>query len=127
MIGLSFKKKFYGRNNNYPISFKLLCVANPLLCRRNVSEIEIKQAMDVLMKFGLKRHLFLLLHYNIEYPTPMKDVNLKDVVQKTFGVQVGYSDHTLGIEVPIAVVAMPQLCRNTYIGQNCWDQIMWLH
>jgi N-acetylneuraminate synthase/N,N'-diacetyllegionaminate synthase len=78
-------------------------------------EIEIKEAMDVLMKFGLKRFYFNITLY-IEYPTPMKDVNLK-VVQKTFGVQVGYSDHTLGIEVPFAAVAMPQLLRNTYIGE----------
>jgi N,N'-diacetyllegionaminate synthase len=72
------------------------------------SELEIKQALDVLVKFGLNKETISILHCNTEYPTPMKDVNLKAMlaIQKTFGVEVGYSDHTLGIEVPIAAVAL---------------------
>ena len=72
------------------------------------TEQEIKQALDVLVKFGLKKELITILHCNTEYPTPMNDVNLKAMltIQKTFGVQIGYSDHTLGIEVPIAAVAL---------------------
>ncbi|MBT7901251.1 MAG: N-acetylneuraminate synthase, partial [Candidatus Marinimicrobia bacterium] len=49
-----------------------------------------------------------ILHCNTEYPTPMKDVNLKAMltIKDEMGVNIGYSDHTLGIEVPIAAVAM---------------------
>ena len=56
----------------------------------------------------MKREDIILLHCNTEYPTPYEDVNLKAMLtlRDTFGVRVGYSDHTKGIEVPIAAVAM---------------------
>jgi N,N'-diacetyllegionaminate synthase len=49
-----------------------------------------------------------VLHCNTEYPTPMQDVNLiaMNTIQEKLGVKIGYSDHTLGIEVPIAAVAL---------------------
>ena len=49
-----------------------------------------------------------MLHCNTEYPTPIRDVNLRAmcVIRDAFGVSVGYSDHTLGIEVPIAATAL---------------------
>ena len=49
-----------------------------------------------------------VLHCNTEYPTPMKDVNLKAMlaIKNNLDVEIGYSDHTLGIEVPIAAVAL---------------------
>jgi len=52
--------------------------------------------------------MITVLHCNTEYPTPMKDVNLMDMlhIKSQLGVEVGYSDHTLGIEVPIAAVAL---------------------
>jgi N-acetylneuraminate synthase/N,N'-diacetyllegionaminate synthase len=69
---------------------------------------EIRQAMDVLQQAGLDKKLVTVLHCNTEYPTPMMDVNLKAMhyIQRELDVEVGYSDHTLGIEVPIAAVAM---------------------
>jgi N-acetylneuraminate synthase/N,N'-diacetyllegionaminate synthase len=72
------------------------------------SEFDIKQALDVLIKFGLEKNKISILHCNTEYPTPMQDVNLKAMlnIKKIFDVEIGYSDHTLGIEVPIAAVAM---------------------
>ena len=74
-----------------------------------MSEIEeIEQAIKVLSSKGLSKDKITLLHCNTEYPTPMQDVNLKAMLQlrDRFGVTVGYSDHTKGIEVPIAAVAM---------------------
>lgn len=72
----------------------------------NISEIQ--DALDILISNGLTRDLITVLHCNTEYPTPMKDVNLNAMltIKRELDVNVGYSDHTLGIEVPIAAVAM---------------------
>jgi N-acetylneuraminate synthase/N,N'-diacetyllegionaminate synthase len=69
---------------------------------------EVSDAMDVFIQGGIVRDRITILHCNTEYPTPMKDVNLKAMnkIQEVLGVNVGYSDHTLGIEVPIAAVAL---------------------
>lgn len=69
---------------------------------------EVKAALDVIVKEGIEKERITVLHCNTEYPTPMEDVNLLAMNQmdKEFGVKVGYSDHTLGIEVPIAAVAL---------------------
>ncbi len=60
------------------------------------------------MEAGAKKDEITILHCNTEYPTPMEDVNLKAMltIRDELGVKVGYSDHTLGIEVPIAAVAL---------------------
>ena len=69
---------------------------------------EVKSALDVLYLEGIKKSQVTVLHCNTEYPTPMEDVNLLAMKQMTkdLKVKVGYSDHTLGIEVPIAAVAL---------------------
>ena len=69
---------------------------------------EIESALDILSSAGTKRKNITVLHANTEYPTPIEDVNLKAMVTigNAFGVKFGYSDHTLGIEVPIAAVAL---------------------
>jgi sialic acid synthase SpsE len=69
---------------------------------------EIEAAIAVLTEAGTTRHQITVLHANTEYPTPMQDVNLKamQTIGHAFGLSYGYSDHTLGIEVPIAAVAM---------------------
>jgi N,N'-diacetyllegionaminate synthase len=69
---------------------------------------EIEDALDTLIKAGTDRKNISVLHCTTDYPTAMKDVNLKAMlsIQKQLNVPVGYSDHTLGIEVAIAAVAM---------------------
>jgi N,N'-diacetyllegionaminate synthase len=69
---------------------------------------DVKDALDVIEQAGIKRDQIIVLHCNTEYPTPMSDVNLLAMRQMELelGVKVGYSDHTLGIEVPIAAVAL---------------------
>ena len=64
-------------------------------------------AMKILTK-GISKEKITILHCNTEYPTPMRDVNLRAMVKisREFNCKVGYSDHTLGIEIPIAAVAM---------------------
>lgn len=69
---------------------------------------EVSDALDVFKQEGVHKDRITILHCNTEYPTPMKDVNLTAMnkIQEELGVKVGYSDHTLGIEVPIAAVAL---------------------
>ena len=108
-LGLSFFKIPSGEITNYPYLKAVAMCGKPVVMSTGMcSEIEIKKSLDVLMKFGLKKEFISILHCNTEYPTPMKDVNLKAMqsIHTTFGVNVGYSDHTLGIEVPIAAVAL---------------------
>lgn len=69
---------------------------------------EIKDALNVFLTEGLTKENIAILHCNTEYPTPFEDVNLKAMlgIKKKFGTVIGYSDHTLGIEVPIAAVSL---------------------
>ena len=69
---------------------------------------EIKSAIQVIEAAGLLRERITVLHCNTEYPTPMEDVNLlaMNQIARELNVKVGYSDHTIGIEVPIAAVAL---------------------
>lgn len=69
---------------------------------------EIKDAVEVVESEGITRDRITILHCNTEYPTPMQDVNLLAMhhIARELQVKVGYSDHTLGIEVPIAAVAL---------------------
>ncbi|MCU0416112.1 MAG: N-acetylneuraminate synthase [Cytophagaceae bacterium] len=69
---------------------------------------EVKEALDVLLINGVKKENITVLHCNTEYPTPMKDVHLHAMLtlKNSLGVEIGYSDHTLGIEIPIAATAL---------------------
>lgn len=73
---------------------------------------EIEDALDVLINAGTLKENITVLHANTMYPTPMEDVNLKamQTIGTAFDVAFGYSDHTLGIEVDIAAVAMGASC-----------------
>ena len=76
----------------------------------NIGEIE--DALDVLISVGAKKENITVLHANTMYPTPMEDVNLRAMITigNTFDIAFGYSDHTLGIEVDIAAVALGACC-----------------
>tara|TARA_B110000211_G_scaffold196182_1_gene225122 strand:+ start:3497 stop:4534 length:1038 start_codon:yes stop_codon:yes gene_type:complete len=69
---------------------------------------DIETALEILVRAGTSREKITILHCNTEYPTPMTDVNLKAMltIKNAFNVSIGYSDHTLGIEVSLAAVAM---------------------
>jgi N,N'-diacetyllegionaminate synthase len=69
---------------------------------------EVRAAINVLNYNGVQKKSITILHCNTEYPTPMWDVNLKAMLalKEEFEVNIGYSDHTIGIEVPIAAVAL---------------------
>lgn len=98
-----------GEITNYPYLRKIAQYGETVILSTGMSEMnDIAAAIEVLMKFGLCKDQIIILHCNTEYPTPFQDVNLKamDALREEFGVEVGYSDHTKGIEVPIAAVAL---------------------
>ena len=108
-LGLSFFKIPSGEMTNYPYIKMIASFGKPVIMSTGMcTEVEIENAIDVLLKNGLNKELISILHCNTEYPTPMKDVNLLAMltIKNKFNVKVGYSDHTLGIEIPIAAVAL---------------------
>ena len=108
-LNLGFWKIPSGEVTNYPYLVKIAQTGFPVIMSTGMCEMEeIQSAFDVLTAHGLQKEQITLLHCNTEYPTPMYDVNLSAMneMRSQFGVSVGYSDHTQGIEVPIAAVAM---------------------
>lgn len=98
-----------GEITNYPYIKKIAQYHEPVILSTGMCEMDdISAAMDVLCKNGVERNLITILHCNTEYPTPYKDVNLLAMqqIKKEYHVSVGYSDHTKGIEVSIAAVAL---------------------
>ena len=98
-----------GEVTNYPFLKRIAAFNEPTILSTGMCDMEdVRAAVDALYKNGLSKENLILLHCNTEYPTPFEDVNLKamDALRKEFGVEVGYSDHTKGIEVPIAAVAL---------------------
>ena len=82
---------------------------------------EVKNALNILVNSGTKKENITVLHANTEYPTPMEDVNLRAMVNigKELDIKFGYSDHTLGIEVDIAAVAMGANCIEKHFTLDC--------
>lgn len=98
-----------GEVTNYPFLKRIAAYNEPTILSTGMCDMEdVKAAVEALYKNGLSKENLILLHCNTEYPTPFEDVNLKamEALRKEFGVEVGYSDHTKGIEVPIAAVAL---------------------
>ena len=98
-----------GEITNYPYLKKIADYQEPVIISTGMSTMEeIQAAIKVLTDNGLRKEQISVLHFNTEYPTPMVDVNLSAMNEmcRQFGVVIGYSDHTQGIEVPIAAVAM---------------------
>lgn len=98
-----------GEVTNYPFLKKIASFNEKTILSTGMCEmVDVRAAVESLYKNGLSKENLTLLHCNTEYPTPFEDVNLKamDALRKEFGVKVGYSDHTKGIEVPIAAVAL---------------------
>lgn len=106
-IDMPFWKIPSGEITNYPYLVALAKTGRPIVMSTGMSDlIEIEDAIRVLRDNGADD--IRLLHCNTEYPTPFEDVNLNamQTMHNTFGLEVGYSDHTRGIEIPIAAVAL---------------------
>jgi len=108
-LGLEIFKIPSGDITNLPFLRKVGRLGKDVILSTGMSNLdEIKVALDILMENGTKRERISILHCNTEYPTPYEDVNLNAMVTigNTFGMKVGYSDHTEGIDIPVAAVAM---------------------
>ncbi|MEA5058565.1 N,N'-diacetyllegionaminic acid synthase [bioreactor metagenome] len=106
-LDMPFWKVPSGEVTNLPYLLAIAKTKKPVVMSTGMCEIEeIQAAMDVLKQNGTPT--ITLLHCNTEYPTPFKDVNLNamQTMRQHFGVAVGYSDHTAGIEVPVAAAAL---------------------
>jgi len=98
-----------GEITNYPYLKKIAQYNEPTIISTGMCELsDIEAALLALTKNGLDKEKITILHCNTEYPTPYQDVNLRAMLEigEKFGVTFGYSDHTRGIEVPIAAVAL---------------------
>lgn len=108
-IGITLSKIPSGEITNLPYLQKVASLYSDFILSTGMANIqEVKDAYKVLIDAGVQASNITVLHCNTEYPTPMEDVNLKAMlhINKELGTAIGYSDHTLGIEVPIAAVAL---------------------
>ena len=108
-----------GEITNLPYLQKIASLGKPIILSTGMSTLqEVEQALTILREG--KNPDITVLHCNTEYPTPMEDVNLRamNTMAENFNVNVGYSDHTLGIEVPIAAVALGAVCIEKHFTLN---------
>jgi N-acetylneuraminate synthase len=108
-LGLDIFKIPSGEITNLPYLQRIGRMKTNVILSTGMSTLdEIGSALEVLLAEGTLKENITVLHCNTDYPTKMTDVNLRAMltIGETFGVKIGYSDHTLGIEVPVAAVAM---------------------
>lgn len=108
-LGLKIFKIPSGEITNLPYLRQIGKLNKQIILSTGMADMgEIEDALDVLINAGTKKENITILHANTMYPTPMEDVNLRAMITigKAFDIAYGYSDHTLGIEVDIAAVAM---------------------
>ena len=107
-LDLSIWKIPSGEITNLPYLRKIAAMKRPILLSTGMCRMEeVGEALNVLTGEGVPLSEITVWHCNTPYPTPMEDVNLRamDTLAREFGVNIGYSDHTLGIEVSVAAVA----------------------
>ena len=98
-----------GEITNFPYLEHIGKICKPIILSTGMSTLnEIETALEILQKAGTSKKLITVLHCTTSYPVPISDVNLlaMKTIKDEFEVEVGYSDHTLGIEIPIAAVAL---------------------
>lgn len=108
-LGLKIFKIPSGEITNLPYLRHIGLLNKEVILSTGMANLgEIEDALNVLITSGTKRDKITVLHANTMYPTPMEDVNLKamQTIGEAFHIAFGYSDHTLGIEIDIAAVAM---------------------
>jgi len=108
-LGLKIFKIPSGEITNYPYLTKIGKLKKHILLSTGMADLsEIAWAINLLVEQGTSKDKITVLHCHTEYPTKMEDANLlaMQVIKSNFDVEVGYSDHTLGIEAPIAAAAL---------------------
>ena len=121
-LGLEVFKIPSGEITNLPYLRKIGKLNKQIILSTGMSNLdEVKNALDILVNSGTNKKNIIVLHANTEYPTPIKDVNLKAMVTigNELNVDFGYSDHTLGIEVDIAAVALGATCIEKHFTLDC--------
>lgn len=108
-IGIKIFKIPSGEITNYPYLKYLGSLNKQIIMSTGMANLgEIEDALDILTSSGTKKENITLMHCITEYPSPYEEVNLNAMItlKEAFKMNVGYSDHTLGIEIPIAAVAL---------------------
>jgi N,N'-diacetyllegionaminate synthase len=108
-LNIPFFKIPSGEITNLPYLRHIGRMGKPVIMSSGMATlVEIRDALNVIQEAGAEKDQITILHCNTEYPTPMEDVNLNAMhtIRDELGVAVGYSDHTLGIEIPTAAVAL---------------------
>jgi N,N'-diacetyllegionaminate synthase len=108
-LGVKCFKIPSGEITNYPYLKAMGRLNKPIIMSTGMADMdEILAALDVLISHGTEKNNISVLHCNTEYPTPFEDVNLRAIrtMREALALPIGYSDHTKGIEVPIAAVAL---------------------
>lgn len=108
-LGMKLWKIPSGEITNYPYLKTIAQTGLPVIMSTGMADIkDIEEALKLLIKYGTPEDQITLLHCTTEYPAPKDEVNLRAMhtLKEYFGVEIGYSDHTQGIEIPIAAVAM---------------------
>ena len=121
-LGLQIFKIPSGEITNFTYLRHIGMLNKKIILSTGMSNIdEVKKALEVLINSGSNKKNITVLHANTEYPTPMEDVNLRAMAKmgKDLNVNFGYSDHTLGIEVDIAAVALGAQCIEKHLTLNC--------
>jgi N,N'-diacetyllegionaminate synthase len=120
-LGLQIFKIPSGEITNLPYLRHIGSLRKKVILSTGMSNLkEVGDALNILINAGTSKDNITVLHANTMYPTPMEDVNLNAMltIQKEFDVAIGYSDHTLGIEVDIAAVAMGASCIEKHFTLN---------
>jgi N-acetylneuraminate synthase len=108
-LDMDFFKIPSGEITNLPLLERIAGFKKPVVLSTGMSTLqEIGSAIQVLINKGVNKEELTVLHCTTEYPAPFDEVNLNAMltIRDTFGVNAGYSDHTTGIEIPVAAVAM---------------------
>lgn len=111
-----------GELTNLPLLRQVSQLGKPILLSTGMANLaDIEAAIEAIEANGTPRSQITVLHCTTEYPTPMEEVNLRAMlsIKQAFGVEVGYSDHTPGIEVPIAAVAMGARIIEKHFTLDC--------
>tara|TARA_A100001015_G_scaffold239553_1_gene272878 strand:+ start:1593 stop:2591 length:999 start_codon:yes stop_codon:yes gene_type:complete len=110
-----------GEITNYPLIREVGKMQIKVIMSTGMSNYkEIKDSIKILTKNGTKKKNITLLHCNTAYPTPPEDVNLSVLkkIKKKFGIEVGYSDHTMGTEIPVAATCFGAKIIEKHITLN---------
>lgn len=121
-MGVDQVKVPSGELTNLPLLRHMTRHGLPVMLSTGMATLgEVEAAVDVIERNGTPRRLITVLHCTTEYPAPMEDVNLRAMLsmKTAFGVPVGYSDHTPGIEIPVAAVALGATIIEKHFTLDC--------